>query len=98
MGFGIFASRRRHTRWPRDWSSDVCSSDLQRARRAGRIKEVVAAIAQDLFERVAVDEIVDVLALRALRGQRRRFPVPALATATHAGQGTVEHLGVVLQA
>src|SRR3984893_9259722 len=22
-------SRRRHTRWPRDWSSDVCSSDLQ---------------------------------------------------------------------
>src|SRR5207253_8491045 len=22
-------SRRRHTRWPRDWSSDVCSSDLR---------------------------------------------------------------------
>src|SRR5207253_5194898 len=22
--------RRRHTRWPRDWSSDVCSSDLLR--------------------------------------------------------------------
>src|SRR5690625_1911137 len=22
------ARRRRHTRWPRDWSSDVCSSDL----------------------------------------------------------------------
>src|SRR5207253_7887915 len=21
----------RHTRWPRDWSSDVCSSDLGRA-------------------------------------------------------------------
>src|SRR5207253_8156816 len=20
---------RRHTRWPRDWSSDVCSSDLR---------------------------------------------------------------------
>src|SRR5207253_6217571 len=27
MGF-FFSSRRRHTRWPRDWSSDVCSSDL----------------------------------------------------------------------
>src|SRR5207253_3833623 len=25
-----FSSRRRHTRWPRDWSSDVCSSDLRR--------------------------------------------------------------------
>src|SRR5439155_12463047 len=24
----FFSSRRRHTRWPRDWSSDVCSSDL----------------------------------------------------------------------
>src|SRR6266508_5740644 len=25
---GFFCSRRRrHTRWPRDWSSDVCSSD-----------------------------------------------------------------------
>src|SRR5437870_2596243 len=27
IGF-FFSSRRRHTRWPRDWSSDVCSSDL----------------------------------------------------------------------
>src|SRR6266508_220981 len=42
--FFFFSSRRRHTRWPRDWSSDVCSSDLaqrgvvvesrQRVRRA----------------------------------------------------------------
>src|SRR5215510_10222649 len=28
MGAFFFSSRRRHTRWPRDWSSDVCSSDL----------------------------------------------------------------------
>src|SRR2546421_13061017 len=28
---GVFcSSRRRHTRSDRDWSSDVCSSDLQR--------------------------------------------------------------------
>src|SRR5439155_10928601 len=26
--FFFFSSRRRHTIWPRDWSSDVCSSDL----------------------------------------------------------------------
>src|SRR5689334_23583370 len=25
----FFSSRRRHTRWNCDWSSDVCSSDLQ---------------------------------------------------------------------
>src|SRR5437660_5226663 len=29
----FFSSRRRHTRWPRDWSSDVCSSDLRQRRR-----------------------------------------------------------------
>src|SRR3712207_7284446 len=30
MGVGhlFFSSRRRHTRYWRDWSSDVCSSDL----------------------------------------------------------------------
>src|SRR5690625_7355846 len=27
----FFSSRRRHTRWPRDWSSDVCSSDLKKS-------------------------------------------------------------------
>src|SRR5690606_40593804 len=29
----FFSSRRRHTRFSRDWSSDVCSSDLQQASR-----------------------------------------------------------------
>src|SRR5207253_7537296 len=29
----FFSSRRRHTRWPRDWSSDVCSSDLPDVKR-----------------------------------------------------------------
>src|SRR6266511_4444206 len=28
MFFFFFSSRRRHTRFSRDWSSDVCSSDL----------------------------------------------------------------------
>src|SRR5690348_17470345 len=34
----FFSSRRRHTRWTGDWSSDVCSSDLggiSTQRRAG---------------------------------------------------------------
>src|SRR5438876_8980029 len=29
--FFFFSSRRRHTRWTGDWSSDVCSSDLPEA-------------------------------------------------------------------
>src|SRR5690348_18265923 len=34
----FFSSRRRHTRWTGDWSSDVCSSDLgaRRPHRAPR--------------------------------------------------------------
>src|SRR3989442_15060867 len=31
----FFSSRRRHTRCGRDWSSDVCSSDLRTSRGAG---------------------------------------------------------------
>src|SRR5690606_39807841 len=27
----FFSSRRRHTRFSRDWSSDVCSSDLRKS-------------------------------------------------------------------
>src|SRR5436309_4869934 len=39
--FFFFSSRRRHTRFSRDWSSDVCSSDLDGA----------ATIARELEER-----------------------------------------------
>src|SRR6267143_3426551 len=31
----FFSSRRRHTRWNCDWSSDVCSSDLANVERLG---------------------------------------------------------------
>src|SRR5690348_11550971 len=33
----FFSSRRRHTRWTGDWSSDVCSSDL--CQPAARIRQ-----------------------------------------------------------
>src|SRR5687768_1159207 len=39
----FFSSRRRHTRCSRDWSSDVCSSDLQ-----GKQKKLSSVFAQDL--------------------------------------------------
>src|SRR5206468_6496453 len=45
----FFSSRRRHTRSDRDWSSDVCSSDLRRHRDllASRDKDT-ADLAADL--------------------------------------------------
>src|SRR3712207_46530 len=35
--FFFFSSRRRHTRYWRDWSSDVCSSDLEQKTTVGYI-------------------------------------------------------------
>src|SRR5882757_7725900 len=37
MFFFFFSSRRRHTRYWRDWSSDVCSSDLSAPARRARV-------------------------------------------------------------
>src|SRR6266568_4575656 len=37
MFFFFFSSRRRHTRWNCDWSSDVCSSDLEPERDVGLV-------------------------------------------------------------
>src|SRR2546430_5547235 len=38
----FFSSRRRHTRFDCDWSSDVCSSDLlAQAPRDARVREVL---------------------------------------------------------
>src|SRR5438093_7684866 len=37
MRIFFFSSRRRHTRLVSDWSSDVCSSDLEFAREAALV-------------------------------------------------------------
>src|SRR5690606_41068829 len=37
--FILFSSRRRHTRFSRDWSSDVCSSDLELPTLSGQLRE-----------------------------------------------------------
>src|SRR3989454_4315535 len=42
--FFFFSSRRRHTRLQGDWSSDVCSSDLDEYPRAGTTLESVAKL------------------------------------------------------
>src|SRR5207245_5732093 len=42
----FFSSRRRHTRCYRDWSSDVCSSDLQLLGTGARLGLALAGIDQ----------------------------------------------------
>src|SRR5438067_8361255 len=39
--FFFFSSRRRHTRSKRDWSSDVCSSDLEATMRYDEKADVI---------------------------------------------------------
>src|SRR5690606_40758913 len=54
--FLFFSSRRRHTRFSRDWSSDVCSSDLGRVAGLGgheALARVSLAHAQELLQRPA---------------------------------------------
>src|SRR5699024_909969 len=41
----FFSSRRRHTRSKRDWSSDVCSSDLKPAINAANLNKIEQGIA-----------------------------------------------------
>src|SRR5690606_40777983 len=44
--FLFFSSRRRHTRFSRDWSSDVCSSDLIIPIESIRMKPNLVALPQ----------------------------------------------------
>src|SRR2546421_9554527 len=53
----FFSSRRRHTTSDRDWSSDVCSSDLRKIHGEGQVLHqgfVIQGLLQEGRERDAV--------------------------------------------
>src|SRR2546430_2885047 len=52
IAFFFFSSRRRHTRFDCDWSSDVCSSDLE---GFGTFGSRCVALGGGALARVAVD-------------------------------------------
>src|SRR5207253_8212136 len=79
----FFSSRRRHTRWPRDWSSDVCSSDL----RLGLDEPRPAA---DRFHREAAPELELAADLEGLAAPRRREAHAALAHPLRRGQALLD--------
>src|SRR5690606_34143184 len=43
----FFSSRRRHTRFSRDWSSDVCSSDLKAQARVDELAVALLKVPED---------------------------------------------------
>src|SRR5215203_4549385 len=57
--FFFFSSRRRHTRYWRDWSSDVCSSDLGGARRILDRDPARAVAAAELIERTGREALAE---------------------------------------
>src|SRR5690606_1578066 len=58
--FFFFSSRRRHTRFSRDWSSDVCSSDLYPITTpSGRIVEPPAGRCWSLSKKAFFERLED---------------------------------------
>src|SRR3712207_8059288 len=89
MLFFFFSSRRRHTRYWRDWSSDVCSSDLNEAlgrsrggfstkihvRAEGHGKPVTFHLTGgERHDSTALPALLDTGAIRRKRGRPRLRP------------------------
>src|SRR2546429_202863 len=79
----FFPSRRRHTRWSRDWSSDVCSSDLlfDDAPSAGRMQAFLVFL--DVEGPILIEVAAEVYGPQLDDGLGHRFG-PAHARSFHA--------------
>src|SRR5437870_13824238 len=81
--FFFFSSRRRHTRWPRDWSSDVCSSDLIEITR-----DILAF--KDTDGQPLVEKILDTAGQKGtgkwtvINSQEMGIPITLIAEAVYA--------------
>src|SRR5439155_12725932 len=71
--------RRRHTRWPRDWSSDVCSSDLASGiRREGEPEDVPGLTSR--IRQAAAAGIAQVLIMGSSKGNDAKLWVKNFKT------------------
>src|SRR6266481_9113191 len=77
--FFFFSSRRRHTRWNCDWSSDVCSSDLiagaadrlfQTPSVTRQVQRLEAALGAELLDRSLKPPRLNSLGSRVLEQAR----------------------------
>src|SRR6185369_193593 len=60
--FFFFSSRRRHTRFKCDWSSDVCSSDLDTT----GVFQLESSGFREILKKLKPDHIEDIIAAVAL--------------------------------
>src|SRR5436189_1536639 len=70
--FFFFSSRRRHTRYIGDWSSDVCSSDLSTLNEYRKYIEKDGAL-ERRFQTVSVDPPTVDETIEILKGLRKRY-------------------------
>src|SRR5262249_58962933 len=92
----FFSSRRRHTRLVSDWSSDVCSSDLERTGQelaAGRLDEVADGGAVVDHE-AEMAPVVPVLVLRLHEGDELVAHVDEGLVLALAAQGELEDAAI----
>src|SRR5256886_5767770 len=71
LDFFFFSSRRRHTRFDCDWSSDVCSSDLVQDGLLTRDGEKVSFAHHSFQEYLCARDLADPTMASALEGVRR---------------------------
>src|SRR2546428_9000255 len=71
--FVFFSSRRRHTRSDRDWSSDVCSSDLHRGALPEIITPEVGALRDTLDDLVEASRTIATRSSEACRAHATRY-------------------------
>src|SRR5690348_17628987 len=57
----FFSSRRRHTRWTGDWSSDVCSSDLLMVRTREHLGVTGVVVTHDMRSAYTVGDRIAML-------------------------------------
>src|SRR2546430_13225049 len=73
----FFSSRRRHTRFDCDWSSDVCSSDLAYGSVETAVEAMKAGATDFLLKSFSLDHLMQVvnkaLEVRDLRDENRQL-------------------------
>src|SRR5437868_6730552 len=91
--FFFFSSRRRHTRSKRDWSSDVCSSDLSRIAVVGETgsgKTTFAKLLTRLMDPASGRVTVDGVDLREVRFSSLRERIVMVPQDGFLFDGTLE--------
>src|ERR1035437_2554118 len=83
--FFFFSSRRRHTRYWRDWSSDVCSSDLLDQEYRGRIVTLMSNPANIEAEVADADLLIGAVLIPAAKAPT----VVSKKTVSHMRPGSV---------